>query len=253
MATSIDQREIAHFSKDSGRWWDESGPFAPLHRLNPVRMGYIRGQIGRHYGLSGEDLRPFQRLRILDAGCGGGLVCEALVRLGADVTGIDADEQAIVVARDHAAGSGLSVDYRNVSVEELLTGAPPLPPPQAGGNAFDVVLALEIAEHVSDVDGFVDSCVNLCKPGGIVIFSTLNRTPQSFALGIVAAERILRWVPPGTHQWKKFLKPSELAQAVRKAGARQIDVKGLSYSAFRRDFELSDDVSVNYFLCAVKS
>lgn len=247
MITSINPKEIEHFSKDAGQWWDENGPFSPLHRLNPVRLAYLCGQIRQHYGLAENDLKPFGRLKILDIGCGGGLVCEPLARLGAKVTGIDADEKAIAVAKEHAAQSGLDIDYRATTSEDLLSADK-----KKNRTAFDVVLALEIIEHVNDVDSFVKSCVNLCKKDGLVIFSTLNRTPHSFAMGIVAAEYILRWVPRGTHQWKKFVRPSELARAIRRAGAKETDIKGIFYNALDSEFKLSDDVSVNYMMMAVK-
>ncbi len=236
MQTSINPQEIKHFSKDSARWWDENGPFKPLHRLNPVRLRYIGGAIRQHYGLGDTALKPFKNLNILDIGCGGGLACEPLARLGGKVTGIDADEQAIAVAKEHAAQGGLKIDYRAGAAEDL-------------NKTFDVVLTLEIVEHVNDVDSFVEDCVNLCKPGGITIFSTLNRTPQSFALGIVAAEYLLRWVPRGTHQWKNFVTPSELARAARRAGAKEKDAKGLIFNPLQNEFTLSDhNMSVNYFM-----
>ncbi len=238
MITSINQQEIEHFSKDAARWWDEDGPFRPLHRLNPARLDYICGQIKQHYGLDENSLRPLENLDILDIGCGGGLVCEPLARLGGNVTGVDADEKAVAVASEHAAQGGLKIDYRCDSAENI-------------GQKFDVVLALEIVEHVNDVDSFVHDCVNLCKPGGIIIFSTLNRTAKSFALGIVAAEYILHWVPRGTHQWKKFLRPSELARSIRRAGAHITGSKGLAYNKLNGNFELKDDdMSVNYFMTA---
>lgn len=241
MITSINQQEIEHFSKDAAHWWDENGPFRPLHRLNPARLEYICGQIRQHYGLAAHSLKPFEKLDILDIGCGGGLVCEPLARLGGKVTGVDADAKAIEVAREHAAQGGLTINYRCDSAEHL-------------ERKFDVVLALEIIEHVNDVDSFVQSCVDLCKPGGIIIFSTLNRTVKSFAFGIVAAEYILHWVPRGTHQWKKFLRPSELSRAIRRTGAQPKDVKGLVYNKLSGDFKLTDDdMSVNYLIVAEKT
>jgi len=237
--TSINPREIEHFSKDAPRWWDENGPFRPLHRLNPVRLRYIREQIERHYGLDSHNLATFKGLSVLDIGCGGGLVCEPMARLGAAVTGMDADAQAVEVARQHAKQGGLRIDYKTGSTENL-------------EKTFDVVLALEIVEHVNDGDQFVNNCVDLCKPGGIIIFSTLNRTAKSFALGIVAAEYLLRWVPQGTHQWKKFVRPSELARAIRNAGAKESNIRGLNFNPLKNEFELSDQTSVNYFMTAEK-
>lgn len=239
----VDPKEIENFAKDSSRWWDEDGPFAPLHRLNPVRLSYLRGRIDGHYGLDAKSLKPFKALSILDAGCGGGLICEPMARLGADVTGVDADANAIAVAHDHAAQGGLAVAYHAATTFDLVKEKA----------RFDVVLALEIVEHVPDVNAFVQSCVDLCKPGGLIVFSTLNRTPKSFALGIVAAEYILRWVPRGTHRWKKFMRPSELARALARAGARVTDMTGMVYDPRTRGFTLSsNDLDVNYFVTAVR-
>lgn len=241
--STIDVKEIQNFSKDSSRWWDEKGPFRPLHKLNPTRIAYIKRQICAHYGLDERSIRPFKGLSVVDIGCGGGLVCEPLTRLAAEVTGIDADSSGILAAKEHAALSELDINYLNVSTDDLINQ----------GQRYDVVLALEIVEHVADVDKFVEHCVDLCKPGGIIIFSTLNRTPKSFLLGKVAAEYVLAWVPKGTHDWQKFLKPSELARAVRNAGGNVENLTGMVYSPLQRNFTLSDDLAVNYFLSAVRA
>ena len=252
--------EIEKFSRDAPRWWDEAGPFAPLHRMNPVRLGYIKRRICAHYTRDPESLHSFDDLNILDIGCGGGLVCEPLTRLGACVTGIDADPVAIDVAKEHAQISGLEIEYKNTMAESLL---PPPTPPQAGGKeearpleggeAYDIILALEIVEHVTNLEDFVSTCAKLLKPGGLLIFSTLNRTPKSFALGIVAAEYILRRVPRGTHHWKQFVKPSELAAAARQSGLTPQDITGLIFNPLANDFMLSDtDMDVNYFMISVK-
>lgn len=266
MSSSVERSEIENFSKDAAHWWDESGPFAPLHRLNPTRLSYIKAQICAHYGLDVQGLRPFEKLSILDIGCGGGLVCEPMARMGAKVTGIDADPVAINVANDHAVQSGLKIEYKNTSAEALLNlspspshamrGALPLPPGEGRGEGlqFDVVLALEIIEHVADPAAFAQSCAKLAKPGGgLVIFSTLNRTPKSFALGIVAAEYILRWVPRGTHSWKKFIKPSELSKHARAANLNPQDISGLIFNPLKGDFEISKtDIDVNYLIASIK-
>lgn len=270
MTNTVDENEIQAFSKDAGRWWDESGPFAPLHRLNPVRMGYIRTQISDHYGLDQKSLKPFKGLKILDIGCGGGLVCEPLARLGAEVTGIDADAVAIGVAAEHAVISGLTINYLNESTDSLLLSSRATSRDLSGGEQkdlssshkkrsspddtlFDAVLALEIIEHVSDPDEFVKHCARLVKPGGIVIFSTLNRTPKSFVLGIVAAEYILRWVPQGTHSWKKFVRPSELARYARGSGLTVRDLSGLACDPLKNEFRIEKtDLAVNYFLSVIQ-
>lgn len=236
--SSINTQEIDQFSKDADKWWDENGPFKPLHRLNPARLGYIKSQICAHYGLDEAAVTPFKTLSVLDVGCGGGIVCEPMARMGASVTGADADPVAIDVAKAHAADSGLKITYENKPAEEL-------------NKKFDVVLALEIIEHVETPEEFVQSCANLLKPGGIIIFSTLNRTAKSFALGIVAAEYILRWVPTGTHTWKKFIKPSELSRMMRAAKLKPTDISGLMFNPLSGDFEMSEtDIDVNYFISA---
>lgn len=238
--SSIDRLEIENFSKDSARWWDGNGPFAPLHRLNPVRLSYIKAQICSHFGLDDKALTPFKGLRVLDIGCGGGLACEPLARLGAEVTGADADATAIVAAKNHARESGLDIRYINAPAEDI-------------HEKFDVILALEIIEHVTDPAAFIQSIAILLRPGGLAIFSTLNRTPRSFALGIVAAEYILRWVPRGTHTWKKFIRPSELAAFCREAGLMPGDVTGLIFNPALNAFTLSkSDLAVNYLMSAAR-
>ena len=266
MSSTVNKAEIEQFSKDAPTWWDESGPFSPLHRLNPARMSYIKNQICTHYGRDEKAINALQNLSVIDIGCGGGLVCEPLARMGAKVTGADADPVAIEVAKDHAAQGDLSITYFNESAESLILMSSPRkrgPSPGKSSNqpdpclrrddtiGFDVVLALEIIEHVDAPEDFVKNCARLCKPGGLVIFSTLNRTAKSFALGVVAAEYILRWVPKGTHNWKKFVKPSELSRLCRAANLSPHNIKGLIYSPLSNGFELSDtDIDVNYFMTA---
>lgn len=238
--SSIDTQEIENFSKDADAWWDENGPFKPLHRLNPVRISYIKAQICGHFGRDEQSLKALEKLDILDVGCGGGLVCEPLARLGATVTGADADAAAIDVAKKHAEDHGLKIEYLNKPAEEI-------------DQQFDVVLALEIIEHVKNPQDFVSSISKLVKPGGLVIFSTLNRNPKSFLLGIVAAEYILRWVPRGTHSWKKFIRPSELAKMARAAGFEPHDITGLMFNPLANEFKLSkSDLDVNYLLSCRK-
>ncbi len=230
MQSTIDQSEINHFAKDSSKWWDEDGPFKPLHRLNPVRMEYIEGQISQHYGSN------IGNLNIIDIGCGGGLVCEELARMGANVTGVDADSNAINTAIDHASISDLDIAYICGDAQNL-------------DQKYDVVIALEIIEHVSDIAAFIKLCKDRLKPDGLLIMSTINRTAKSFALGIVAAEYILRWVPRGTHKWDKFVKPSEIANHARKHGLSPHNVTGLIFNPINNEFQLSkNDLAVNYLI-----
>ena len=238
---TVNQKEIENFAKDSDKWWDLKGPFAPLHKLNATRLKYFKQQICAHYNRDINSFDSYEGLSIMDVGCGGGLVCEPLARLGAKATGIDADVQAIEVATEHAQENGLDIEYQAKTTTELV----------ADGQKFDVVLALEIIEHVDSPEQFVEEIVKLCKPNGLVIFSTLNRNPKSFALGIIAAEYILGWVPKGTHNWKKFVKPSELSKMLRNAGAKPNDICGLRYNPLSKKFSLDkNDLDVNYFITA---
>jgi 2-polyprenyl-6-hydroxyphenyl methylase/3-demethylubiquinone-9 3-methyltransferase len=240
---SIDAEEIRQFDNLGEQWWNESGPMAPLHKLNPVRMDYIRRMIRGHYGLD-DGIRCLQKLKIADIGCGGGLVAEPLCRMGATVTGVDAGKENIKVATAHAKKLGLDIEYLATSVEKLA----------AAGKKYDVVTALEIIEHVADVGSFMKALCKIVKPGGLLIMSTLNRTPKSYLLGIVAAEYVLRWLPAGTHDWKKFLRPSELAAHLDAQGLEVNDIRGLVYNPLTRDFSLSkSDIEVNYLLTASKS
>lgn len=244
--TTVDPEEVASFGAQAHDWWNENGAFKPLHKLSPVRLQYIRSQICAYYGRDAASLNALRDLNILDIGCGGGLVSEPLARAGAAVTGIDAAKENIAAAQEHAAASGLKkaqLTYQAVTAEDLL---------KKSKTRYDVVLALEIVEHVADLPFFVETAAKLVKPGGLIIFSTLNRTPRSFLLGIVAAEYLLRWVPRGTHQWKKFLRPSELAGHLRAAGFSVEDVTGMSYNPLQDRFSLNPrDLTVNYFLTAV--
>lgn len=255
--TTLDADEIARFSKVSATWWDEKGPFKPLHHLNPTRIHYIRDQIKIHFHRSdipsvhesnqnnqsadsSHFVMPFEGLSILDIGCGGGLVCEPLTRLGASVTGIDGSDSTIEVAKAHAALNGLDIRYLKITAEDILQE----------NKMYDVVLALEIVEHVADVSLFVQSCVKLLKPGGLIIFSTLNRTLKSYLLAIVGAEYIVQWVPKGTHEWSKFLTPSELAFFLREQGLQLTHSQGMVFNPIKWRWELSRDMDVNYFLTA---
>jgi 2-polyprenyl-6-hydroxyphenyl methylase/3-demethylubiquinone-9 3-methyltransferase len=243
-ASTVDPAEIEKFSRLAAHWWNPDGPFRPLHRLNPVRLGYIRSQAIFHFLRDAKSVTPLAGLAALDIGCGGGLVAEPLAMMGASVTAIDADAEAIQAARAHAAGRGAEINYRVGSVEAL-AGA---------GAMFDLVLALEIIEHVADRDLFLETLASLVAPGGLLILSTLNRTLKSMALGIGVAEHILRWVEPGTHDWRKFVRPSELARGLRRSGFELTDLTGLVFDPLRGEFRLQPgDVAVNYFAAATRS
>jgi 2-polyprenyl-6-hydroxyphenyl methylase/3-demethylubiquinone-9 3-methyltransferase len=239
---TIDSAEIARFAAHAASWWDPSGSFRPLHRLNPARLQFIRQELVSHFGRDPRSLQPFSGLTLCDVGCGGGLIAEPMARLGFAVTAIDADDDAIAVARDHAVGGGLKIDYRTETAESLVEG-------KAG---FDVVLGLEIIEHVAEPDAFLTACAALVKPGGAFIGATLNRTPQSYALAIVGAEYVMRWLPRGTHDWRRFLRPSEFVLGLRRAGLSATRLKGLRYRPLRAEWGLSDDLSVNYLVMAAK-
>jgi 2-polyprenyl-6-hydroxyphenyl methylase/3-demethylubiquinone-9 3-methyltransferase len=239
---SIDVAEVERFSALAETWWDPKGSMAPLHRLNPARLGFLRQTLAAHFGRDARSLSPFDGLRILDVGCGGGLISEPLARLGAVVTGIDAAEANIAVARAHARHADLEVDYRQASAEEL----------SAAGERFDAVLALEVVEHVADLDAFLAAAAALVRPGGAFIASTLNRTPRSLLFAIVGAEYVLGWLPRGTHRWDRFLKPSELAAALRRRGLQARDIRGLVYDLLAREWRLGRDLGVNYLIFAVR-
>lgn len=239
-ATSIDPDEVQRFTAMAEEWWDPHGKFRPLHQLNPVRLQFIRDQLAAHFGRPPLAPGPLSGLRLLDIGCGGGLISEPMARLGATVVGVDASAKNVAVARAHAAQSGLSIDYRHAAAEDLA----------AAGERFDAVLALEIVEHVADLPSFMAACATLTRPGGALVFSTLNRTPQSFLLGIVAAEYVLGWLPRGTHQWSRFLRPSELAAALRPHRVEIASLQGISYQPLADRWRLSADLSVNYLAFA---
>jgi 2-polyprenyl-6-hydroxyphenyl methylase/3-demethylubiquinone-9 3-methyltransferase len=243
-AKTVDAAEVEKFSRMSAEWWDPTGPFRPLHRLNPVRLTYIRDRAAAHFGPDSQSIAPFAGLTALDIGCGGGLVAEPLARMGATVTAVDADPVAIEAARLHAASRKVDVDYQVGSSDELA----------AAGRTFDLVLALEIVEHVADRDEFLSTLGALVAPGGLLILSTLNRTLKSLVLGVGMAEHVLRWVEPGTHDWRKFVKPSELARGLRGIGFGVADLTGLVFDPLQNEFRLSaDDVGVNYFMTAVRA
>jgi len=243
-ARTVDAAEVEKFSRISADWWDPTGPFRPLHRLNPVRLSYIRDQAAAHFARDSRSVSPFAGLSALDLGCGGGLVAEPLARMGAGVTAVDADAVAIGAARLHAVERDVAVDYEVGSSDELAEA----------GRRFDLVLALEIVEHVADRDEFLATLGALVAPGGLLILSTLNRTLKSLMLGVGMAEHVLRWVEPGTHDWRKFVKPSELARGLRGIGFGVGDLSGLVFDPLKGEFRLSDsDVGVNYFMTATRA
>ncbi|GIX15937.1 MAG: ubiquinone biosynthesis O-methyltransferase [Rhodothalassiaceae bacterium] len=244
-APNVDAGEVARFAALAARWWDEDGPAAPLHRLNPARLDFIRRTALVHFGRPAAARAPFTGLAAVDVGCGGGLVAEPLMRMGFSVLGIDADETAIAVARRHAAemelGEGLS--YRVATAEALV----------AEGAAFDLVCCLELIEHVPRPRRLVSDLVHLARPGGLIVLSTLNRTARSFLAAILGAEYLLGWLPRGTHDWNRFLKPEELAAWLAEDGAQETARAGIVYDACRDRFRLGDDTRVNYLVAAVRN
>lgn len=242
---SVDPEEIARFARLAEQWWDPQGPMRPLHRLNPTRLAFLRDRLVRlrPEPPAAGSLKPLAGLRLLDLGCGAGLASEPLARMGAAVVGIDAAEESIAVARAHAEEAGLAIDYRCTTAEAL----------RAEGESFDAVVALEIVEHVAEPGAFLADAAALVRPGGQLLLSTLNRTPKAFALAIVGAEYLLRWVPRGTHQWKRFLKPSEIARHLRGEGLFVAETRGLVYNPLDGAWRLSErDLDVNYLLAAEK-
>lgn len=238
--TTVDPGEIARFAAQAARWWDPEGEAKPLHRVNPARLQFIRDRLAAHFGRDAKSLKPFAGLTLLDIGCGAGLVTEPMTRLGFAVTGIDAGGEMIDAARAHAAEVGLAIDYRAESADAVADT----------GGRFDAVLALEVVEHVADPDAFLGAAARLVAPGGALILSTLNRTARGFMLGIVAAELVLRWVPRGTHDWRRFRRPSELAPALRRHGLRLDALAGLSYDPIHDRWRQSPGIAVNYLLLA---
>ena len=240
---TIDPAEVAKFQAMADEWWDPKGKFRPLHQMNPCRLDYITQQIAAEFGRDLRDSTPFRGLRILDIGCGGGLLSEPMARLGADVVGADAAERNIPVARLHAEQSGLTVDYRHTTAESLAEA----------GERFDVVLNMEVVEHVADPLAYLTACQILLKPGGLMLCSTLKRNAKSFAMAIVGAEWVMRWLPKGTHDWQKFITPDEQCDLIRRAGLDPVDRKGMVFNPISWRWSLSArDLSVNYVTASVK-
>jgi len=239
-APTVDAAEVERFSRLAAEWWNPHGKMAPLHKFNPVRLGFIRDAACRRFGRDCKRLDSLKGLRVLDIGCGGGILSEPLARLGADVVGADPSDTNIGVAQLHAAESSLAIDYRATTAEAL----------SEAGERFDIVMAMEVVEHVADVNLFVSLVASMVKPGGLMIAATLNRTLKSFALAIVGAEYVLRWLPRGTHQWDKFVTPNELEIAMELGGLRVIDRTGVIYNLLADRWQISSDMDVNYMLTA---
>jgi 2-polyprenyl-6-hydroxyphenyl methylase/3-demethylubiquinone-9 3-methyltransferase len=239
---SVDPAEVARFDALAADWWDPDGRMAPLHKINPLRLGFIRDEVCRHYGRDAKAPFSFSGLSVLDIGCGAGLLSEPMARLGGTVAALDPASANIAAARRHAEAGGLSIDYRDEPVEAVA----------ARGEIFDVVLAMEVVEHVVDVESFVRACGAVVAPGGLLLMATLNRTLRSFALAIVGAEYVLRWLPRGTHDWDKFVTPDELGQAIRAAGLRRVRNRGMIFDPLAREWRLGRDTAVNYLAVAEK-
>ncbi|MEW7009239.1 bifunctional 2-polyprenyl-6-hydroxyphenol methylase/3-demethylubiquinol 3-O-methyltransferase UbiG [Lentilitoribacter sp. EG35] len=236
--TTIDAVEVERFSKMAAEWWSPTGKFRPLHKFNPVRLSYIRNRASTHFEREGQNSRPFEGLRLLDIGCGGGLLCEPMARLGAKVTGADASEINIEIAKIHAEQSGLEIDYRADTSEKLA----------ANGEKFDIILNMEVVEHVANVDLFLTSCADMLKPGGLMFVATINRTMKAKALAIFGAEYVLRWLPRGTHQYEKLVRPEEISSPLTSSGLSFVDQSGVFYSPLQDRWNLSPDMNVNYMM-----
>ena len=241
---TVDLGEVAKFEAMAAEWWDPVGKFKPLHMLNPTRLEYIVDQIAAEFGRDRSSLKPFEGLRLLDIGCGGGMLSEPMARLGAAVVGADAAAGNIAVAQIHAKQSGLEIDYRNTMAEALVDE----------GERFDVILNMEVIEHVADPQVFLNACEALLKPGGLMICSTINRNAKSYLVAIVGAERVMRWLPVGTHEWDRFITPDELSGLIEKAGLEMVDKKGFVFNPLLWSWSLSErDLSVNYVATIVKA
>ena len=240
--TTINDEEVAKFSAMAEEWWDPKGKFRPLHKFNPVRLAYIRDKAIGHFSRDIGQLRPLQGLRILDIGCGGGLLCEPMARLGATVVGADASERNVGIARLHAAQSGLDIDYRATTAEALA----------ASGERYDIVLNMEVVEHVDNVPLYMKSCADLVAPGGLLFTATINRTLRARAFAIFAAENVLRWLPRGTHSYEKFLTPDEIAALVERNGLKVVDRTGVVYHPLADEWRPSRDMGINYMVLAAR-
>ena len=241
--TTINEDEVSHFSAIAEQWWDPAGKFRPLHKINPTRLAYIRENLLEHFSIDGTKPKPFAGLNIVDIGCGGGLLCEPMARLGAKITGIDASSRNIEIAKSHAKISNLKINYQTNTAEDLA----------AKNKQFDVVLNMEVVEHVNNVPLYLKSCAKLVKPNGLMFVSTINRTAKAFALAILGAEYVLNWLPKGTHSYDKFLTPQEISIMLERENMTIIDKKGVSYSPLKDQWRQSRDMDVNYMLIAKKN
>ena len=239
---TVDPDEVARFSAMAAEWWDPTGKFRPLHRFNPVRLAYVRDRVSAHFGCDAKAMRPFEGLRLLDIGCGGGLLSEPMCRLGAAVTGADAGDRNIATASVHAHEQGLDIDYRCTTAEALAEA----------GERFDVILNMEVIEHVADRDAFLAACAALLKPGGLMIVATMNRTVKALGLAVIGAEYVLGWLPRGTHDWSKFVTPDEMRTGLAAAGLEVAGMTGVVYNPLADRWSLARDMGVNYMALAVK-
>ncbi|MBB3444592.1 bifunctional 2-polyprenyl-6-hydroxyphenol methylase/3-demethylubiquinol 3-O-methyltransferase UbiG [Rhizobium sp. BK379] len=238
--TTIDQSEVDRFSAMAAEWWSPTGKFKPLHKFNPVRLAYIRDRAAENFSRNPKSAKPLEGLRVLDIGCGGGLLSEPVARMGAEVVGADPSEKNIGIASTHAKASGVTVDYRAVTAEQLAEA----------GEAFDIVLNMEVVEHVADVELFMNTCAGMVRPGGLMFVATINRTMKAAALAIFAAENVLRWLPRGTHQYEKLVRPEELEKPLVANGLEIIDRTGVFFNPLANQWNLSKDMDVNYMLLA---
>jgi 2-polyprenyl-6-hydroxyphenyl methylase / 3-demethylubiquinone-9 3-methyltransferase len=238
--TTIDQAEVDRFSAMAAEWWSPTGKFKPLHKFNPVRLAYIRDRVAENFGRDARTARPLEGLRVLDIGCGGGLLSEPIARMGADVVGADPSEKNIGIATTHAKASGVAVDYRAVTAEQLAEA----------GETFDIVLNMEVVEHVADVEFFLATCAKLVRPGGLMFIATINRTMKAAALAIFAAENVLRWLPRGTHQYEKLVRPDEIEKPLAAGGMDVVARTGVFFNPLQNQWNLSKDMDVNYMMVA---
>ncbi|MEK1899411.1 MAG: bifunctional 2-polyprenyl-6-hydroxyphenol methylase/3-demethylubiquinol 3-O-methyltransferase UbiG [Rhizobium sp.] len=238
--TTIDQSEVDRFSAMAAEWWSPTGKFKPLHKFNPVRLAYIRDRAAENFSRSPKSAKPLEGLRVLDIGCGGGLLSEPVARMGAEVVGADPSEKNIGIASTHAKASGVAVDYRAVTAEQLAEA----------GETFDIVLNMEVVEHVADVELFMNTCASMVRPGGLMFVATINRTMKAAALAIFAAENVLRWLPRGTHQYEKLVRPEELEKPLAASGLEIVDRTGVFFNPLANQWNLSKDIDVNYMLLA---